>query len=198
MELVLIRHARPERRRTDDGSPADPPLDPSGREQALRTAAWLAQERFDAIYSSPLRRARETAAPISERLGLAAEIEPRVAEFDQASDSYVPLEQLKVEDPEAWRAFVQGGYGQGLDFDAFCRTALGALEEMIERHAGGRIAVVCHGGVVNVFTAHVLGMPLRLFFEPDYASIHRFVAARSGERSVDCLNERARPLGPGR
>lgn len=192
MDLVLIRHARPERRETSDGSPADPPLDEAGRAQAERTAAWLAKERFDALYTSPMLRARETAAPLAERLGLAPGVEPRVAEFDRDSHRYVPLEQLKREDPEAWRAFVQGGYGDGLDFHAFCRDAVEALEGLIERHAGQRVAVVCHGGVVNVFTAHVLGLSPRLFFEPDYASVHRYVAARSGERSVDCLNERPR------
>lgn len=192
MDLVLIRHARPERRQTDDGSPANPPLDASGREQALRTAHWLANERFDALYVSPMLRARETAEPLAERLGLTPVAEPRIAEFDQASDQYVPLEQIKAEDPEAWRAFVQGGYGDGIDFETFCKDAIAALEEIIDRHAGGRVAVVCHGGVINVFTAHVLGLPAKLFFAPDYASVHRYVAARSGERSIDALNERAR------
>ena len=45
MDLLLIHHARPERIETEDGSPADPPLDPTGREQAERTAAWLADEK---------------------------------------------------------------------------------------------------------------------------------------------------------
>ena len=192
MELLLIRHARPERIETPDGSPADPPLDARGREQAMHMAAWLAGEKFDRIYASPLRRARETATPLLEPRGLELALEPRVAEFDQHSDVYVPLEQLKAEDPERWLAFVQGGYGDGVDFVGFCRDVVEGLEEIIERHGGERIAVVCHGGVINVWTAHVLGMPLRLFFQPDYASVHRYVAARSGERSVDSLNERAR------
>lgn len=192
MDLVLIRHARPERRQTEDGSPADPPLDASGREQAERTALWLSSEPFDALYASPLRRAQETAAPLAAHLGLEVGVEPRVAEFDQGSDTYVPLEQLKREDPEAWRAFVQGGYGDGVDFEAFCTRAIGSLEEIVARHAGERVAVVCHGGVVNVWTAHVLGMAPTLFFQPDYASVHRYVAARSGVRSIDCLNERPR------
>jgi probable phosphoglycerate mutase len=192
LDLLLIRHARPERVETRDGSPADPPLDATGREQAARLAAWLAGERIDRIYSSPLRRARETAAPLLAARGLALEIEPRVAEFDQHSDRYVPLEQLKVEDYERWLAFVQGGYGDTVDFEAFCREAIAGLESIIEGNPGRRVAVVCHGGVVNVWTAHVLGLAPRLFFEPDYASIHRFVAARSGERSLSCLNERPR------
>ena len=49
----------------------------------------------------------------------------------------------------------------------------------------------CHGGVINVWTAHVLSMTPRLFFEPDYTSIHRFMCARSGQRNVVSLNERA-------
>lgn len=192
MRLTLIRHARPERKQTKDGSPADPPLDAGGHEQALRTARWLAGESIDALYASPLLRARQTAAPLAERLGIEPIAEARVAEYDRESDTYIPLEQLKAEDPEAWRAFARGGYGDGVDFAAFCREAIGALEEIIARHAGEHVAVVCHGGVINVFTAHVLGLEPRLFFEPDYASIHRYAAARSGERSIDCLNERPR------
>ena len=192
MELLLIRHARPQRIETEDGSPADPPLDAFGRGQAARLAAWLADEQLDRVYSSPLRRARETAAPLLATRDLELALEPRVAEFDQHSAVYVPLEQLKAEDPERWRAFVQGGYGDGVDFEAFCGDVVASVEEVVARHSGGRVAVVCHGGVINVYTAHVLGLPLRLFFQPDYASIHRYVAARSGERSIVCLNERAR------
>ncbi|MBW2315170.1 MAG: histidine phosphatase family protein [Deltaproteobacteria bacterium] len=192
MDLLLVRHARPERIENADGSPADPPLDASGQEQAARVAAWLADEPLDRIYASPMRRARETAAPLLATRGLEALLEPRVAEFDQHSEIYIPLEQLKAEDPERWRAFVQGGYGDGVDFESFCADVVNGLEEIIERHPGERVAVVCHGGVINVWTAHVLGMPMRLFFQPDYASVHRFVAARSGERSVFALNERAR------
>jgi probable phosphoglycerate mutase len=53
------------------------------------------------------------------------------------------------------------------------------------------VAVFCHGGVINMWTAHVLGMAPRVFFEADYTSINRFVCARQGQRSVVSLNERA-------
>lgn len=191
MDLLLIRHARPLRIEGADG-PADPPLAASGHEQAARMAAWLAHERLDRLYASPLRRALETAEPLLAGRGVEVAIEPRVAEFDQHSASYVPLEQLKAEDPERWRAFVQCGYGDGIDFERFCADVVNGVEEIVARHPGERVAIVCHGGVINVWTAHVLGLPLRLFFQPDYASIHRYVAARSGERSIDALNERAR------
>ena len=51
------------------------------------------------------------------------------------------------------------------------------------------MAVTCHGGVINVWTAHVIGFTPRMFFNPDYTSINRFQCASSGERSVITLNE---------
>jgi probable phosphoglycerate mutase len=50
--------------------------------------------------------------------------------------------------------------------------------------------------VINVWAAHVLGMPARLFFEPGYASLHRFLCARGGQRNLLALNERAPPEAP--
>lgn len=192
MDLLLIRHARPERRETRDGSPADPPLSRQGRQEAAALVRWLEGERIDRLVASPMRRARETAEPLARARGLDVRVEPRVAEFDQHAAAYVPLEELKAEDPEAWRAFVQGGYGEGLDLECFRRNVVEALETLVTESPGQRVAVVCHGGVINFWTAHVLGLAPRLFFAPDYASIHRFVAARSGERSIDTLNERPR------
>ncbi len=64
------------------------------------------------------------------------------------------------------------------------------LEEIVEAHPGQRVAVFCHGGVINVWTAHVLGMAPRLFFEPGYTSVHRYLCARSGQRNLVALNER--------
>ena len=49
----------------------------------------------------------------------------------------------------------------------------------------------CHGGVINVWAAHVLKMVPRLFFDPNYTSIHRFLCARTGERNIVSLNETA-------
>jgi probable phosphoglycerate mutase len=48
---------------------------------------------------------------------------------------------------------------------------------------------VCHGGVINGYLAHVLGLDGQSFFYPNYTSIHRVAAARSGERSVVTINE---------
>jgi probable phosphoglycerate mutase len=51
--------------------------------------------------------------------------------------------------------------------------------------------VICHGGVVNAYAGHVLGIDDPLFFLPAYTSISRILASGSGPRSIKSLNETA-------
>src|SRR5262245_23745189 len=189
MQLLLVRHALPLRVERRDGARAAPPRAPGGRAQAERVAGALAGERLSAVYASPLRRARETARPLADALGLELRIEPGVVEFDPQAPSYVPLEEIRAESREAWLALMRGGLTEGVDVAAFRRTVVDALERVVAAHPGGRVAVVCHGGVVNGWAAHVLGLGATLFCQPGYASASRFPAAGSGERSVLSLNE---------
>src|SRR5262249_50931072 len=78
----------------------------------------------------------------------------------------------------------------------FQATVVQALEEIIARHAGQSVAVFCHGGVINVWTAHVLGMAPRLFFEPAYTSIHRYPCAPSRQRHPLSPNQTAHLTQP--
>jgi phosphohistidine phosphatase len=75
VRLFLVRHA--------EAAPGDPdalrPLTPAGRDAARQLAATLAQEHPDAVLSSPLLRARETAAAIAGAAGLEAETDDRLA-----------------------------------------------------------------------------------------------------------------------
>ena len=185
MQLILVRHGLPERRHDT----SDPPLSPEGREQAQRVARWLAHERIDAVVSSPMIRAIQTAEPFLALSGLALATHPDIHEFDRDTGTYVPLEELKREDYPAWQALVEGGFD--VDIGVFQRQVVAALEGVVADHPGQTVAVFCHGGVINVWTAHVLGMEARLFFEPGYASVHRYLCARSGQRNVVALNERA-------
>ena len=116
-------------------------------------------------------------------------LEPGVVEFDQHAETYVPLEELKANDYERWKALVQGGLYATIDIESFRRGVAATLERIIDEHAGARVAVVCHGGVINAWTSHVLGIAEPLFFQPTYTSVSRFLAAGSGERSVVSLNE---------
>jgi probable phosphoglycerate mutase len=195
VELLLIRHAEPVRIALGDvEGPADPQLTARGADQAARLAAWLAVEGVGAIVTSPLRRARETAAPLADALGMVPEVDPGVSEYDADSGEYIPIEELRELKDERWQATIEGRWedADGIDPAVFQAAVVPAMEAIVERHPGAKVAVVCHGGVINVYLAHVLGIERRLWFHPEYSSIHRVHAARGGgPRSVTSLNELA-------
>jgi probable phosphoglycerate mutase len=189
MELLMIRHGLPVRLESADGGPADPPLTELGKRQARCVASWLACEAIDRIYASPLRRAHETAMHLAELKGVEIDFDLRLREWDHESAIYIPLEELKVMDPETYRALLAGMAGMTVDMVEFRRGVVSCIEQIIGANRGRRVAIVCHGGVINAWASHVLGIERHAFFQPDYASINRFMAASSGERSVASLNE---------
>jgi probable phosphoglycerate mutase len=191
LELILIRHGLPQTIVREDGLPADAPLSDLGIEQAERMAAWLADEAIERVYASPLRRAHQTAEPLAGILGHGIEVNEGVAEYDRDSSSYVPLEELRRIDRQAYRTQMRENRFGGDDPRAFQSIVVEALEQVIAENRGGRVAVVCHGGVINSWASHVLKMPEVFFFNPTYTSINRFMAASSGERTVMTLNEHA-------
>lgn len=186
MELIIIRHGRPERIENADGSVADPELTDVGHRQAEAGAEWLKSERIDAIYVSPMARARQTSNPLESALGLEAVVVDGVREFDDGESAYIPVEELKA-DKEAWRAYL--AESAHLTRDDFRAEVLDALNEITGSNRGKRVAVVCHGGVINTYAADVLGLDGSMFFNPHYTSINRFMVASSGERTVVSLND---------
>jgi probable phosphoglycerate mutase len=183
MELLLVRHAIPVR--IDEGSvdgPADPHLSPLGVAQAKAVATWLAHEQVDAIWCSPMRRALETAAPVAETLQHPITVDEGLSEYDREALSYIPIEELKAANDPRWNEIPEQP-------DEFRAEVVEAVERIVVAHPGQRVAVVCHGGVINAYTGHVLGLSNPLFFLPAYTSISRVLAASSGERSILTLNE---------
>lgn len=199
MELLLIRHAEPVRIAAGegDGGPVDPELTSRGRAQAERLAAWLACEPLDAVVASPLRRARETAAPLARRQSIGVEVGSELVEYDVRADHYIPAEELKVTRDARWTAMLDGRWEEfgGEAPERFRARVVPALAAVVERFPGGRVAVVCHGGVINVYLGALLGLDRHLWFEPGYTSISRVAAARSGIRSVVSVNETAHLIG---
>jgi probable phosphoglycerate mutase len=189
MELILIRHGLPEKVINKDGAPADPHLSEEGREQAQIMAEWMSGANINRLYSSPMRRAVQTANPLAEKTNLEIEIRNGVAEYDRNADNYVPVEELKHINYERWLKLMQGEVDA--DFADFSAAVIEELESVVAENAGNRVAVACHGGVINVWTAHVIGFEPRLFFNPGYTSINRFMASSSGTKSVISLNEAA-------
>jgi probable phosphoglycerate mutase len=195
MELVLVRHAEPIRIGPEEsgGEAVDPELTKVGYEQAVRLGAWLRGERVDHVVSSPLRRAVETAQPVAAAHGLEVEILDGLQEWDANSDHYIPMEELRETKDDRWAAMVEGrweDYG-GENPDRFQARIVPRLNAIIESHPGETVVVVCHGGVINVYLAALLGLDQHLWFDPGYTSISRVRAARSGARSLVSLNETA-------
>ena len=199
MELLIIRHALPVRRELTEGI-ADPELAPEGLLQAEHLAKYLATEKIDAVYASPLRRAQQTAAPLAALQKVDVTLIDDVAEWDRNSNEYVPVEELKAANDPRWQAMLKGEWNVHEEsVDDFNKRTIGAIEKLIDLHSGHRIAIVCHGGVINAYLTHTLGLTnfIQGFFYPNYPSIHRVAAARSGERSIVTINETSHLRGTG-
>jgi probable phosphoglycerate mutase len=198
MELILVRHGLPIRREVTEGA-ADPELSVDGRAQAQHFAEYMALEHIDAIYSSPMKRALQTAEPLAALKSITTVLVDGVAEFDQHSNEYIPVEELKAANDPRWKELVEGGYGLHEDPTEFNNRVYEALEEIISNNRGGKVVVTCHGGVINSYLARVLNLPATKgqFFYPNYTSIHRIAASSNGHRSILSVNETSHLRGTG-
>jgi broad specificity phosphatase PhoE len=180
---MFVRHGEVAR-----GMPVDPPLSERGVAQARAVAEFLAGEPHDALYVSPLARARQTAEAIGAATGLVPAVEDGLAEFDR-DHPYAHFEDLMaVRDPRV-EEFLRGDLsGWGTDVESFRATVLTAVDGIVARHRGQRVILVTHGGVANVFFGAVLGLKKLGFHAPEYASISR-ARAGAGRRTLVSLNE---------
>ena len=148
--LLLVRHGE-----TDwnaDGrlqGHTDRPLSDFGRRQARQLAAELEGEELDAIYSSDLSRARETAEIVGERLDLPVVVEPALREKDWGTwEGLTAVERDRVE-------------FAGELTEAHQERMLQALRRIAARHPGdGRVLVVTHGGSMRRVQTAALGMAM--------------------------------------
>jgi 2,3-bisphosphoglycerate-dependent phosphoglycerate mutase len=196
MELILVRHGLPIRRENVDG-PADPDLSTDGHAQAKHFAEYMSLEHIDAIYTSPMKRAMQTAAPLAHLKNIAPIVVDGVAEYDQHSNEYIPVEELKASNDPRWQEIVKGGWDSDEPAEEFSTRVNDALNDIVRQNKGGRVVVTCHGGVINEYLSKVLGLQTGQFFYPNYTSIHRIAASNSGHRSVLSVNETAHLRGTG-
>lgn len=178
----------------------DLPLNASGQAQAQALARALAGVSFAAIYSSDLQRARETAQPLAETAGIAIRLENDLRERHFGCCEGKTREDIAAGDP----AVAQGMAGRRPDYVIPGGESLLQLRTRVEacllrlasRHAGETIAVVTHGGVLDIVYRRVHGVPLekpRDFPLPN-ASINRLriVPASEADRaewSLDAWGE---------
>lgn len=126
---------------------ADRPLNEMGRAQARVLAETLADDPPDAIYSSDLARASETAQIVADRLGLAITLDPRLREVDVGEWSGLTAAEAELRYPEGLRRRREGGTGweHGERFEEMAERVVAALHDIAAAERG-RVLVVSHGG----------------------------------------------------
>lgn len=141
----------------------DVPLSAAGVWQTGRLTQRLADEAIDAIVASDLSRAWMTGAPLAEARGLAMVAEPRLRERAFGIFEGKTLEEIAAEYPDqlaAWRSRdVRWQIPGGESGAEFIARVLEALHEIAVEMAGRSVAVVTHGGVLDVIYRHARGLP---------------------------------------
>lgn len=165
-EVVVIRHGRTEA--NDQGrwqGQTDGVLTGEGRDQARRLAGHLPP--LDAIYTSPLARARETAEILAQPHGTPLTIDDDLVEIGFGAWEGRTKDEITAADPDTMARLVAGEDvvrgGSGETFTSVSVRMRGAVERIAAAHPGGRVGVVSHGGASRAYAAGVLGIgfPLR-------------------------------------
>jgi 2,3-bisphosphoglycerate-dependent phosphoglycerate mutase len=190
--LYLIRHARStwntEGRMQGQ---ADPPLDELGEKQIQALAERLAQVSISAVYSSPLQRALRTAEAVAAHHRLTVNLDPRLMERhlgewagltgNEADDKYP-----QVRSGKDWRLLGPPGGESMMDLMTRAASALGAI---VDAHPNDRVVVVSHGGTLNAYLMHLMGLPA--------ASHVHFAFGNTAIARVQLENDQVHLLGLG-
>ncbi|WP_405219554.1 histidine phosphatase family protein [Agrococcus sp. Ld7] len=178
MEIALVRHGQTDYNRDSrlQGS-SDIALNATGLEQARTAARLLADDRWNAVVSSPLQRAAVTADIIAEALGV--EVVGRYAGLVERA--YGAAEGLTKE--QAIERFGQTWPGQET-FEDLQRRAVAAIEDITDAHPVAGLVIVAHGTLIRAFTDHVTGIATDT---PDNAHSVRLTGGRGAWEVVDGL-----------
>jgi broad specificity phosphatase PhoE len=160
--FVLVRHGETDwnRERRFQGH-SDVSLNEPGRRQAEALADALAGERFAAAYSSPLRRALETAEIVAARLDIPVEPRGGLMEVDVGSWSGLTTAEVEERFPDGfslWAETRAGGWSDGETYEDLGARVVRDLHELAERHPGERVLAVTHGGPIRSVLAAAAGL----------------------------------------
>jgi broad specificity phosphatase PhoE len=187
VQLLLIRHALP--LRSEPGQGSDVHLSDEGVAQAQRLPEALKRFPLSRLVSSPQQRSLQTAQPVADAFGLTVDIDDRLAEYDRDMAVYVPIEQVKAENPEEWARLADGHLPSGVDESAFRARITAAIDDVVAAaDHEDTVAAFSHGGVINVLLHQILGTARLLSFPVDYTSITRLLYTRSGQATVVAVN----------
>ncbi|HEX6863861.1 MAG TPA: histidine phosphatase family protein [Thermoanaerobaculia bacterium] len=179
LRLFVVRHGEtPFNREMRYLGTADEPLSPTGVRQAERLASSLAPLPLQAVYSSPLSRASETARRIAEARQVDLRLEPRLRE--QAFGEWEGLTRSEVLERDrdrllGWEADLGLAPPGGESLLSVQERTLALVEELARTHAGEWIVLVSHVGPIKALLCAVLDAPLatarRMFLDPGTVTV---------------------------
>jgi broad specificity phosphatase PhoE len=166
--LYLIRHgatdANERRPYILQGRGLDGPLSERGERQAASVARLLAEFQIDAICSSPLRRAMQTAEAIAGSHGLEVQTESAITECDVGAWEGMDWGSIESEFPEAYRDFRRDSatspYLRGESYRDVQQRVMPAIDRLLEQHSGKLLVVVAHNVVNRAYLAGLMGLDL--------------------------------------
>ncbi|WP_328790648.1 MULTISPECIES: bifunctional RNase H/acid phosphatase [unclassified Streptomyces] len=197
--FVLLRHGEtaltPQKRFSGSGG-SDPELSPAGLRQAAAVAeALAARGTIQSVISSPLRRCRETAQAVADRLGLTVTVEEGLREVDFGAWeglTFAEVQQRFPDDLQAWldspKAAPTGG---GESFMSATRRISATRDRLLSAHAGRTVLLVTHVTPVKILVRLALGAPPEALFrmELSAASLSAVAYYADGNASVRLLND---------
>ena len=173
----------------------DVALSATGLAQVDALAHRLGAEPIEAVYASDLCRARQSAAPLAAGRGVEPVVVPALREVAMGRWEGLTFREIRAREPEAatrWLADpVTFAFPEGENLRDLRDRVVPAVEALVAAHAGGRVAVVAHGGVNRVILGEALGMPLGnvLRLAQDYAC-WSLIEYRAPTAVVHTLNQR--------
>lgn len=165
--LYLLRHgateANLEAPNRLQGVRSDPPLAPLGVRHAELTRDFLAIRPVDQVFSSPLRRAMQTACIISGSRDVPLHAAEVLIECDVGRWEGLSWEAIRAQDVELYRRFMadpaHDGYPGGESFQQVANRVCPWLDRLLEEHAGQSLVIVSHHVVLRVYLAGLMGLP---------------------------------------
>ena len=197
--ILLVRHgATPTTGQVLPGRAPGLHLAERGQAQAREVAARLAGLEIEAIYSSPMERAQETAGPTAEAFGLDVQIDERLIECEFGRWTGAKLTDL-YQLPE-WRSVQktpsQFRFPGGESFPEMQERMVAALQDLAQRHRGGSVALFSHADPLKAAVAWLQGAPLDAFqkITIDTASVSAARLDEDGDAGMVVTNSRTGSL----
>jgi phosphoserine phosphatase len=164
--ILLARHGESDWNRSGRWQGhADRPLTDLGREQARDLAVRLESTELDAVYSSDLERARETAAIVAQPHRLSVRELAALREVDVGSWSGLTRAEAEKRFPEGYRRWLGGseGWEDGETYEQLGQRVVEAVLAMAAQHPGERVLIVAHGGSIRAIHAAALSVDVHTY-----------------------------------